>query len=103
MLWPTQDCFANLQTFCYASPQVLENLTLLDYHLLTKTPEAARLAGGNLLAEFLRNIKNKIEAKENGERSKRAFFYSAHDSTIMALFGTNRLRGQPGSIEKSKT
>jgi len=66
---------------------VLENLTLLDYHLLTKTPEAARLAGGNLLAEFLRNIKNKIEAKENGERSKRAFFYSAHDSTIMALFG----------------
>ena len=67
--------------------QVLERLTLLDYHLLTKTSEMARLAGGNLLAELLRNNQNKIAADKKGEYGKKAFFYSAHDSTIMALFG----------------
>jgi len=67
---------------------VLERISTLDYQLLTKTPEMARLAGGNLLAEILRNMKNKIDAENtNGEKSKRAFIYSAHDSTIMALFG----------------
>jgi len=67
--------------------KVLERLTVLDYHLLTSTPEMARLAGGNLLKELFHNIQNKINSNENGEKSKKAFFYSAHDSTIMALLG----------------
>lgn len=67
--------------------KVLEDLNLLDYKLLAKTPEMARLAGGNLLAKLFANVKNKIEADKIGEKSERAFFYSAHDSTIMALFG----------------
>jgi len=67
--------------------EVLERLTVLDYHLLTSTPEMARLAGGNLLKELFQNIQHKIHSDENGEKSKKAFFYSAHDSTIMALLG----------------
>ena len=71
--------------------QVLERLTVLYYQLMTLTTEMARLAAGNLLGELLNNVENKMqdedEENENQSSPQKAFFYSAHDSTIMALFG----------------
>lgn len=64
--------------------KVLERLTVLDYQLMTSTTEMARLAAGNLLGELLNNIENKMTGDENKQK---AFLYSAHDSTIMALLG----------------
>ena len=67
----------------------------------------ARLAGGSLLAELLGNMKKKMAAEDEErtedsvggkERSKKAYFYSAHDSTILALFGTKCPIGRPGSL-----